>query len=534
MVATHNSYNTEEEGVSTSWEVIPNQVFSITHQLACLGVRGLEIDIHFVEELVRSGATEPDATLVCHTRSSIALEIHDVCSQLHWHACKAAGLSDFGDDTGCSSSAPKLQDVFGEIQAWLNLPENEKELLYIKMETYVGNKMDLLPNFISDMFGKDIIFSPLDFIGLETISGNQQWPSAEYLVSIGKRLVFSSTTYEDSDVMFKISSRNTKGGLFHEDNKSAKKFRTTEPCSSRKRDPSWSRVQGEASTWVISMDGLVIFEDVPDPDEFLAASDVQSIMECGLSPTFDRMDSTLLEATMWSWEEGEPHAFFSGPRAAVAHQETGRWTSWPAVEIMEDSGGLRSYACRNDSSSGDRGEWVLPERSVGYFGGGEIVCLARGLTFGCPRTAEENAALRISMINANVPSVWLNLRSEGGASASAWSRESGVSYEIPTTFNYATCDGGGFSAAAEFKWEAEDAWRYGDQAYFDKAERIRAEARAEELVLLVEEQGGSLEDGDGSAADVAELNVLTAAAMLKEAERLEDAAREAGAFPKGW
>lgn len=47
-----------------------------------------------------------------------------------------------------------------------------------------------------------------------------------------------------------------------------------------------------------------------------------SFVTTGLTP---RMDITLLEATMWSWEEGEPHAFFSGPRAAVAQQETGRY-----------------------------------------------------------------------------------------------------------------------------------------------------------------------------------------------------------------
>lgn len=58
--------------------------------------------------------------------------------------------------------------------------------------------------------------------------------------------------------------------------------------------------------------------------------------------------------------------------------------------------------------------------------------------------------------------------------------------------------------------------------------------QAGEIALLAEEQEQSQEEGDGSAADIAELNALTAAAMLKEAERLENAAREAGAFPKGW
>lgn len=41
----------------------------------------------------------------------------------------------------------------------------------------------------------------------------------------------------------------------------------------------------------------------------------------------------------------------------------------------------------------------------------------------------------------------------------------------------ATCDGGSYSGAAAFKWNAGDAWTYGDEAFFDKAERIRVEAR---------------------------------------------------------
>lgn len=53
-------------------------------------------------------------------------------------------------------------------------------------------------------------------------------------------------------------------------------------------------------------------------------------------------------------------------------------------------------------------------------------------------------------------------------------------------------------------------------------------------MLLVEEQDLTREEEEGSTADIDELNVLTAAAMLKEAETLENSAREAGAFPKGW
>lgn len=57
---------------------------------------------------------------------------------------QAAGLNNFGDDTGCATTAPKLQDVFGEINAWLNLPENKNELLYIKVETFVGHNVSYI------------------------------------------------------------------------------------------------------------------------------------------------------------------------------------------------------------------------------------------------------------------------------------------------------------------------------------------------------------------------------------------------------
>ncbi|CAM9602375.1 unnamed protein product, partial [Ectocarpus sp. 4 AP-2014] len=429
MIATHNSYNTEEDGVSIEWEVVPNQVYSLTQQLSCLGVRGLE----------------------------------------------ALGIYDYGDATGCPNTARTLKQTFQEIAAWMNLPENSEELLYIKLETYVGNRANLLPDCITEVFGTDMVFGPLDFITWKEISGTEQWPSTEYLVSDGKRLVISSSVREDADTIFKINEYNEINGLFNEDIATAVEFRTGVPCSSRIRDPSWSRVQGNAATFMIEYTDLTLYEFRPTAEEFFGAEDSMSALECGLIPTFDRMDSSLLEATMWSWEEGEPHAYFSSARAAVAHQETGRWTSGSALANEEESDEVHSYACRDDSS-GERGEWVVSNGAAGYFGAAEFVCLAQGLVFGCPRTAKENAALRESMTDAKVESVWLNLLSSGGESSSTWARESGVAYSLETTYTHATCDGGGYSAAAEYTWNAGDAWTYGDTAFYEKAERIKAEA----------------------------------------------------------
>lgn len=47
-------------------------------------------------------------------------------------------------------------------------------------------------------------------------------------------------------------------------------------------------------------------------------------------------------------------------------------------------------------------------------------------------------------------------------------------YETPDFFK-ATCDGGYVTLAAS-EWTAEDAWLDGDQAFYEKAERIKLEA----------------------------------------------------------
>lgn len=54
---------------------------------------------------------------------------------------QALEIFDFGDDTGCAATAPTLKQVIGEIAAWLDLPENANELLFIKFETFTGTNV---------------------------------------------------------------------------------------------------------------------------------------------------------------------------------------------------------------------------------------------------------------------------------------------------------------------------------------------------------------------------------------------------------
>lgn len=63
--------------------------------------------------------------------------------------------------------------------------------------------------------------------------------------------------------------------------------------------------------------------------------------------------------------------------------------------------GLNRFTFSLFPGSGERGEWVVSSGAAGYFSAAELVCVSQGLVFGCPRTAKENAALRVSMTDVS-------------------------------------------------------------------------------------------------------------------------------------
>lgn len=48
---------------------------------------------------------------------------------------------DFGDDTGCARTAPTAEYLFQEIYSWMLLPENDREVLFIKLELKTGDNV---------------------------------------------------------------------------------------------------------------------------------------------------------------------------------------------------------------------------------------------------------------------------------------------------------------------------------------------------------------------------------------------------------
>eukprot|EP00752_Nemacystus_decipiens_P007960 g7113.t1 len=423
LTATHNSF-THDRDLSThaNYEVLTAQIFSMTDQLSCLGVRGLELDPHYIDELAEEG-DEESAIRLCHTSDSAAGLIQTLCTWIYgWDVCNGMDVFDYDEDTGCRPGAPTAREGFAELATWLKLPENANEVLFIKLDSHLNDEDERVSTILADEFGEGMIFSPASW---EEFSGNSTWPSPAELVALGTRVVIvgpepSSLVFSDETQAVEVTT-------------GAQNF---DPDTCDEVDgfpePSWHRVQGNVVTQRLTVWGFTVLEVEPDDDEEITADMTQDILKCGLTPTLDRIDPVLMEATMWSWATDRPETGFEEPRAAIVSVTDGRWTD---VDRGAGSGETHSYACRS-SDSDRRFDWVIvPMVSDGEFGGefheAEEACISEdGYVFGAPRTAYENTMLRSQMEESGVPTAWIKHTSPGDelGSSICWTHETSAEY----------------------------------------------------------------------------------------------------------
>eukprot|EP00752_Nemacystus_decipiens_P007961 g7114.t1 len=424
LTATHNSFSHDYD-ISThaNFEVLTAQIFSITDQLTCLGVRGLELDLHYIDELAEEG-DEESAIRLCHTSDGAAEIIQALCAGVFgWDVCNNSDIFDYEEDTGCRPGAPTAREGFAEVATWLNLPENANEVVFIKLDSHLNDEDDRVSTIVADEFGEEMIFSPASW---EEFSGNSTWPSPAEMVALGTRVVIAGP--EPSSLVFNDETQAVEVIT------GAQNF---DPDTCDEVDgfpePSWHRVQGDVVSLRLVIGNTTIFELIPDSDENITAAMTQNILNCGLTPTLDRIDAGLMEATMWSWATDMPETGFSQPRAAIVSvAENGRWTD---VDSDTASGETHSYACRN-SDSDQRFDWVVvPMVSGGEFGGefseAEEACASEdGYVFGAPRTAYENTMLRTQMEESGVATAWIKYTSPGDelGSSICWTHEDSAEY----------------------------------------------------------------------------------------------------------
>ncbi|CAM9180392.1 unnamed protein product, partial [Phaeothamnion confervicola] len=391
-VATHNSFSYDGAPTTHSpFEIVSNQIYSILTQLNCFGVRGIELDPRWVEDL--------ESLLVCHVGDDAANDQYSACQAASWQVCNSCGIQNYGpDDTGCSKDAPTLAATLADVAGWLD--DNPTEFLFVKLDSHLDDKAELASDAIRAAFEESAVYGPSDY--------DEAYPTQEALLAAGKRVAFFGR--EASSLVF----------LNSEDRKSPKDFAASRPCGgTANATAAFHRVQGVATDVEVAVAGLVLLSDASAPDMFLGASVAAQAMACGISPTFDRINATLAEATIWSWAEGHPDTVAdpAGDRCAYVNAADGRWRD-DACSSGGD-GTRRRHACRADA---DRTDWTLTDAAAAF--GEEAPDCGVGYTFGAPRNAAENVALRAALDAAGAETTWISYRSGSGSSGGlCWTLE---------------------------------------------------------------------------------------------------------------
>jgi hypothetical protein len=143
-----------------------------------------------------------------------------------------------------------------------------------------------------------------------------------------------------------------------------------------------------------------VYEAKDPPERFLDASKVLPVLRCGLTPTFDRMDATLLAASIWSWDVNAPSQTLQRGMCAVATAASGgRWT-----DVTCASEPQHYHAC---VAVHDRSLWMVSKRSGPWWK--HTAACGLGYIHSTPSTAAENTRLLQAMIGANVTQVLVHL-----------------------------------------------------------------------------------------------------------------------------
>lgn len=319
-LSTHNSYNSPHERPTLS-HTDSNQQLSNVDQLR-LDIRSLEIDVHWFPSPEGGGM----APVVCHGTGPV----------------------------GCSTER-LLSDHLAELRGWLDANPREVVLLYLEDQIGAAG-YETTARVVRDGLGGRL-YAPQG-------SGCQNLPldlTRDAIRAAGKQVIIVGSCGSGS---WQGVSHAWPGSVRFEDR--ARDW----TCSKAPRDGRLVRYY-EDSTFLSQT-------PASSPDDGLTPETVRAMVACGVEILgFDQLlpHDGRLEATVWSWAEGEP----SGGRAAVQRGD-GRWDAVSAS-------GRRPAACRTTD-----GSWLLtgpvPVSSAAR------ACAQAGATFALPRTGEQNAQLQ--------------------------------------------------------------------------------------------------------------------------------------------
>jgi hypothetical protein len=368
-VHTHNTFNAEAYTPTLSG-LDPNQIYSITDQMR-MGIRAIEIDVHWAPSLDGLPADGGMAPIVCHATE-------EVVGPLRLHV-------------GCTIEV-HLRVRLAEVRAWLDRPENADEVLLV----YLENQMDDSPT--AHLRASEAISSTLgDLVYRPSGSGCQALPfdvSREQIRASGKRVLLAGNCGPGAwtSWVFERGPRWDEGS-----SEEGTDYPDYPACVAAERIPNdydhnWIR-SFEDSTWLSAMlDGGRRATEI-------TAVDARRMVRCGVDMIgFDQLQpyDARLDAVVWSWAVNEP-SVTSASSCAFAGSD-GRFRAG-------DCGAPRVFSCVSAL-----GDWSVLG-PAGAWSDGAARCAAAGATFAVPKTGYENELLKTAAAGAET---WLDYRVLGG------------------------------------------------------------------------------------------------------------------------
>lgn len=399
LIEAHNGFNNEADRYP-----FPNQKYSLT-ELLDAGIRSFEWDVHYDASL--PGALPQ----LCHGES-------------HHEGCAVADRDFFNG--------------LKELRDWMVEPGHENEVVMFGLEYRVDENAPGDTDLDGDFLVTNVIARFLDTpdVGVlteteldgymnshptpERYSFKREWPSQQWLVETGNRVIFTGPGASRGpyfvDLSYGYMATDNAPPDFEVTNRSGSSYPNSQidawiQSGTGYPDCSMAVEHNGVSGYVkyLRPESGVFYTAQSDDDVVFGAATITPDLIAGLTAcnvdqiSFDNVlvDWGRMQAAVWSWEVDQPPANAAGLVARMA-RATGRW--WAASGLDE-----RPFLCRKETRQAVAGVQDLPvvdfavSTTTGVFVDGGEACASLGpeWAFSPPLNGYEN--LQAKAVAENLP-----------------------------------------------------------------------------------------------------------------------------------
>lgn len=370
ILHTHNSANSAAYAPSlTSNDA--NQVLTVTDQLR-MGIRAIEFDAHWAPHPTGDPADGFRAPVQCHGQSP--------------------GTPAGAVHVGCSVDQ-LLVDLFTELRAWLDRPENGGEFVLLYLENQLEGSAtahDTTIEALETTLG-DLLFRAEPGAGCQTLPYARS--EAEILAAGAQVLVTGNCDPNGgvwNDVVFE------RGGPWNESG-STTDYLAGSDCDTERAAQSYE------TSFVRRYEDSTGLSLAVNGGSYISPDVAASLVRCGVNmPGLDQLhpDDERLPQFVWSWREGD-----RGDDPALACAAQGADVRFGALDCERSL----PVACR-----GADGTWAVTETAVPW-ADGDLACVEEGhVAAGVPANGWDNQLLRRAA-PAAAQDIWLAYgRDDGG------------------------------------------------------------------------------------------------------------------------